>query len=808
MSRSKLGIVVLLFLLMINLVIAECPPDCPEETISLEDFSENPNFVDFSLMVPGDQRTFLTENVGTPEWDLYAQKYIGSLGSDDYSGDQGDDNSIIATQYFQGPLNSVDGAAYGEYMASKGVDIEVGGSLIGVEPEGNIEGKRGGKVQKVNVVDFKELYTFKVTSEGEIIIISKGKEHTFTGDVKVAKSPEISVSLEGESEESGEATTPSDILVFIPQGSVDGKEIKFGLLKFQEDKVFGDAECFGGICFDVDQTFTYIPAEKKMEVSGLASNMVSISENTDIIIKHIPDPEFLEFGNGIWSNDPKLDLIFNSEVTISNGEVTQVKGNTGQGYSEVGLNGARVVFGKEQTVEVHYGVPGKGDNQINFGDSFSAKGDGFRVVFDRREMEERATRKDITLGDFYANKFFIGELGKGKSSSDRYDRFGLVLDGGGIEVSPQDNFLKAQVTGNAGLFNGYWAMYNDEKGVRTGTYTQGLGEGIETTGVARGFDAVSMTVELDQPDGKREGYEFHDREGKMDLLKVPHAYQGTTRGGLPENGDEVKASVGFYLDLLSGTALQDGQEVSDVLPGEKMVGAPVDWGELHGKNNLAGDELICNDVPAAALFLATNGEVDMHQMLATGEQRRNHEMRDNLKAGKGKKYFKWVDFPDGTWGKHPFSEKPTDLIGNSLEEPNSRSLSPHPFLGTDQKLEAAGAQPGDFIYVEVGVKKEDSKTENYLEEHDHFTDHLVAMSGAAGSTTIVQASGECPAGAVGGTTTVCGGTLADDFLPGILRDSPNNGYYSWNPIGYFRPNYDSIAEELQNKGESDYVFNE
>jgi len=246
---------IILFTLSSN-VLAECSSQ--SECRSAFETIENPSWEDLSNLEEPTIEDFNKLNV-----DQKKQYIINS----DFS----DKDLKIAKEFFSEVNNiNVGKTDFERYSKKLGITIELVGNIEEINSDGLITAKNG----KINIQDFKEIYNFIVNSDGNILIIDKGKnEHSFSGEIVKDSTGNIR----------------------IISGNLDGVPVKLGYgIKFnQNGKIEGKAKSINGVKFPSISNFKYDTQQNLMTIND--AEIIAINKEIYIQGKIIIDKEKMHF---------------------------------------------------------------------------------------------------------------------------------------------------------------------------------------------------------------------------------------------------------------------------------------------------------------------------------------------------------------------------------------------------------------------------------------------------------------------------------------------------------------------------------
>lgn len=195
----------------------------------------------------------------------------------------------LAHDFFSNSANiNNNKGTFGKFAKSNGVAISLIGDVVSYSSNGLLRANNG----DINIIEFKDQYSFEVDGNGNLIIVDKlSKKHTFQGSVKRGNNGKIE----------------------LPTGEIDGKSIEEGSdIKLDGDIISGSTKKFGGVGFDKQTVFSYDKASNLLTLSN--ANVVSIDENIGIRGTNVKLP-----GN---------NRLIQGALLLEGGRITKVMENT------------------------------------------------------------------------------------------------------------------------------------------------------------------------------------------------------------------------------------------------------------------------------------------------------------------------------------------------------------------------------------------------------------------------------------------------------------------------------------------------
>ena len=623
MKKNFSSFILIVFLILfIPLTLAQ--------EVTYEEYLVNPTYEDFALLSPIEQ-----------------QQYIAQ--ATDFSTSP---NYDIAYDYFmQGAISVNENKdAFQRFMKVQGVEIEV---------LGNINQFMGNTLlvtrdAEIDLLSFADQYSFKVDELGDLILISNGAEHVIIGTVI--------------SESAAPGEKPS---LSIVSGSIDGYEIVEGSLRLEGDKIIGKSSRLGNFIF---QDFSgqyeeggFVGGEG--EGIGTEANFIFDPKNKEI--------EFLD--NSYTPNEPVYFIDRASDITITNNLANNAivfvkKGDTlflsrvqyendkarridflkkgGSAFLE-GVSFLSLVE-EPESVSLCYtetcAVPLREfkSNFFFFGDqAVEAGGKDFAALIDKQAIlffKEQIKSEEYKSPTLWAESLFVGSTRL--ESSNYYDRIGMFLVDGEIQIEKKDKRFITKINGQVGLQNGYWSIVSDGSRVqKLKGYNPFIG--IDENGKiinGPGRDVVPMTVDFTMDNGEvQTGYQFIDEYDKPDIFSYPFRYTGIMPNGMqPQSEEEFFEYFKFNLDLLRGQPLdfREGRSAEEV----KFT-----------------NEFVCVDVVASAYKMTTRVDIlEDKERLIEGytDDRKNDELytyflkspRFNAKEYSGEDFYGSDEVFRGDWG--------------------------------------------------------------------------------------------------------------------------------------------------------------
>jgi hypothetical protein len=693
----------LLLLLLIPLAIAD------NHELTYDDFLQNPTAADFQSLSEANQ-------------DIYIRDLANFNG----------DNFAMAQDYFtKGNKINENPEPFSKFMGSQSIDIGVAGKgdfdIAITSKDGKITSAifKNEKVS-IDLNNFKAIYSYVIDDNGELQLISDGKEYPITGTVKKGDYAELVIS----------------------EGSIAGFKIKNGDIRILNGKIYGVADKFGEMIFQEGE-------------SGFPGIFIYDITKNEITLKQKPhfDPEgySLEDEDEIIFYSRPNNMIINSPfktVFIKQGEALdnmKVEYKEGKPVNLIALkNNGRAMIGgishridtKGTKINLCYDIDcyDKNENSFYYGNKeFAIKGRGFESVLDKQSILNFKAARKLVSGDPYTTKkldrpviktklwaesMFLGS--NKEKTSDYHDFVLLAPNQGSLRVKSNGKQWSGKAKGKIEIQNGYWSISSNGDKVHKNPSFNPHNHNLI------GADVIDLEIDFKMSNDKEEkGYKFIDEKRRPDLFKYPFRYTGINPNGFnPQNEEEFRQYYIFNLDLLKGQPL-------DFWEGRR-------YEEIDHTN-----EFVCVDVVASAYKLTTG--VDMlkekeklgkSRGFEWGTQaRRNWELRPFFAASK---LFDSKEFPGEDFVKSvPSIHGKTHTKNTKIKVPEEDIHFPGSRIAIDWEKEY-GLDKGQVQFVmfeKQEVKCSHEKGCEYTDGSQAY--HIVPTFWEGGKWITIQAPGEC-----------------------------------------------------------------